>query len=345
MKSQDIKVSIIVAVYNSEEFLEDCIKSLVNQTLKDIEIIIVNDASPDKSQDIIDRWKQEDERIVSIVNSQNMYCGYTTNIGIKQARGKYVGFLAGDDFDDPGLFQTLIDHSDGMTADLVMEDSLYYYYSDNKKQIHTFLNEGMSLQEIKKKMVAHGGSNVAPWIIRRDFLVDNNLFFAEGIFFEDNPIVPIWIMLANKINTVHQAHYYYRQNPDSQIHKKDNPRVFDRIVSAKLFWKNVHEYHVYDDWKEEIDYNFFRVFVFNTLLNVLNTFKHLPLRKLRDIVQEYHLIAGNDIKANKYYISRKWTHDEKIINFVCFHPNAVWILHFYSGYLKFVGIAYKLIKG
>ena len=128
MISREIKVSIVVPVYNSAEFLDQCIESLVNQTLKEIEIILVNDASPDNSQEIIDKWKQKDERIVSIVNPQNMLCGYTFNIGIKCARGKYLGFLAGDDFDDPNLYQTLIDHSDNLTADIVMEDSFYMYY-------------------------------------------------------------------------------------------------------------------------------------------------------------------------------------------------------------------------
>ena len=345
MSSREIKVSIVVPVYNSAEFLDQCIESLVNQTLKEIEIIIVNDASPDNSQEIIDKWKQKDDRIISIINPQNMLCGYTINIGIKHARGKYLGFLAGDDFDDPNLYQTLIDNSDGMTADIVMEDSLYYYYSENKKQLLFFLNEGMSLQDIKRKMAAHGGSNVAPWIIRRDYLINNDLFYAEGIFFEDNPIVPIWVLLAKKINTVHQAHYHYRQNPDSQLHKKDNPRVFDRLISAKLYLNNVHKYNVYDEWKEEIDYTFFRIFIFNTLLNVANTFKNLPIARLRDAIKEYLSIAGKEIKHNKYYVERKMTFDEKILDYICFRPNAVWLLYFYRLYVWSVRFAYKLIKG
>ena len=345
MSNKEVKVSIVVAVYNSAQFLDQCIESLVNQTLKEIEIIIVNDASPDNSQEIIDKWKQKDDRIISIINPQNMLCGYTTNIGIKHARGKYLGFLAGDDFDDPNLYQTLIDNSDGMTADIVMEDSLYYYFSENKKQLHNFLNEGMSLQDIKRKMATHGGSNVAPWIVRRDYFLNNNLIFAEGIFFEDNPIVPIWILLAKKINTVHQAHYYYRQNPDSQLHKKDNPRIFDRLTSAKLYLSNVYKYNVYNEWKEEIDYTFFRIFIFNTLLNVANTFKHLPMARLRGAIKEYLTIAGKEIKHNKYYIERKMTFDEKILDYICFRPNTVWLLYFYRTYLWSVRLAYKLIKG
>ena len=194
-------------------------------------------------------------------------------------------------------------------------------------------------------MTAHGGSNVAPWIVRRDYFINNDLFFAEGIFFEDNPIVAIWILLANKINTVHQAHYYYRQNPDSQLHRKDNPRVFDRLISAKLYLDNVHKYHVYHEWKEEIDYTFFRIFIFNTLLNVANTFKHLPMARLRDAIIEYLTIAGKGIKHNKYYVARKMTFDEKILNYICFRPNAVWLLYFYRFYIWSVRLAYKLIKG
>lgn len=345
MNSPEVKVSIVVPIYNSAEFLDQCIESLVNQSLKDIEIILVNDASPDNSQEIIDKWKQKDNRIISIVNPQNMLCGYTANTGIKRACGKYIGFCAGDDFDDPRLFQTLIDKSAGLTADIVMEDSFYMYYNDNRKNKITCLDKGMTLQEIKRKMVAYGGTSPASWIIRRDFIIENNLFYAEGIFFEDNPIIPIWILLANEISIVHQAHYYYRQNPDSQVHKKDNPRMYDRFISAKLFLENAHKYNVYNEWKDEIDYTFFRIFIFNTLQGFLNTFKSLPIARLRDAIIEYLRIAGKEIKFNKYYIARKMTFDEKILDYICFHPNAVWLLYFNRAYLWSVRTAYKLIKG
>ena len=91
-----IKVSVIVPVYNVEEYLEKCLESLVNQTLKDIEIIVVNDGSPDNSQKIIDRYKEKYHNIISIEDI-NHGQGYARNKGISLAKGKYIMFLDSDD--------------------------------------------------------------------------------------------------------------------------------------------------------------------------------------------------------------------------------------------------------
>ena len=90
------KVSVIIPVYNVEDYLEKCLDSVINQTLKDIEIIVVNDGSPDNSQKIIDEYKKKDKRIISIMK-ENGGQASARNLGIKKARGEFLCFVDSDD--------------------------------------------------------------------------------------------------------------------------------------------------------------------------------------------------------------------------------------------------------
>lgn len=98
------KISIIVPVYNTEKFLEKCLNSLINQTLKDIEIICINDGSTDKSLQILEKFANKDKRI-QIINQTNSGLSVARNIGIKKAKGEYIGFVDSDDWVDLNFFE------------------------------------------------------------------------------------------------------------------------------------------------------------------------------------------------------------------------------------------------
>lgn len=100
------KISIIVPVYNTEKFLEKCLNSLINQTLKDIEIICINDGSTDKSLQILEKFANKDKRI-QIINQTNSGLSVARNIGIKKAKGEYIGFVDSDDWVDLNFFEQL----------------------------------------------------------------------------------------------------------------------------------------------------------------------------------------------------------------------------------------------
>ena len=110
----NIDISVIIPVYAVEDYIEECLRSVMSQSIKNIEIIVINDHSPDKSQKIINRLKKEDERIRVIILKTNIGLGFVRNIGIDAARGRYVWFLDSDDFME-----------NGNTGDTVYIDSLY----------------------------------------------------------------------------------------------------------------------------------------------------------------------------------------------------------------------------
>ena len=129
-----ILVSIVVPVYNTSKYLDECLSSLVNQTLKDIEIICVNDASTDNSLEILNSWAQKDNRITVIDSKVNMRQGAARNIAIKAAKGKYIGLVDSDDYIATTMYEELIVNSDNGQADIVV-GNMYATHS-NTDHIH-----------------------------------------------------------------------------------------------------------------------------------------------------------------------------------------------------------------
>ena len=112
------KVSIVVPVYKVEEYIDRCLDSLLNQTLKDIEIILVDDGSPDNCPKICDEYAQKDAR-VRVVHKQNEGLGYARNSGMEVAVGEYIAFVDSDDFVDIRMFEELYDVARGNDSDVV----------------------------------------------------------------------------------------------------------------------------------------------------------------------------------------------------------------------------------
>ena len=113
-----VKVSIIVPVYNVENYIERCLKSLVNQTLKDIEILIINDGTPDNSIEICEKYAKNDNRI-KIFNKENEGLGLTRNYGIERATGEYIAFVDSDDYVTLDMCENLYNAAIENNADIV----------------------------------------------------------------------------------------------------------------------------------------------------------------------------------------------------------------------------------
>lgn len=125
LKKEDMnkipKVSIIVPIYNVEKYLDRCIQSLVNQTLNDIEIILVDDGSPDNCPSMCDEYAQKDNRI-KVIHKQNAGLGYARNSGLEIAIGEYIAFVDSDDYVDTSMYETLYKKAITISADAVFVD-------------------------------------------------------------------------------------------------------------------------------------------------------------------------------------------------------------------------------
>lgn len=132
----DYKISIIVPVYNTGIYLKKCINSLLNQTLRDIEIVLIDDGSTDESRDICDEYAKKDDRI-SVIHKRNEDVSIARNIGIKKSKGKYIGFIDSDDWIESNMYQNMYKYIKDYDVDIVFCDAVTVY-DDKQSEIDSF---------------------------------------------------------------------------------------------------------------------------------------------------------------------------------------------------------------
>lgn len=228
-KVEKPKLSIIVPVYNSEKYLSRCLSSLINQTEKEIEIIIINDGSTDGTEQIAKSFAEKDSRIV-IIDQEHKLQGFARNNGIKQAKGEYIGFVDSDDWVDIDYFEKLYAAAKKYDSDVALATNVRIGNGKSKKRLNIIREEFITgIQE--KFDSCHQWRDGCPTnkIYRTEFLKKYNIFFAEGIFCEDKIFSLKAVYYANGIATVPSIYYYYYRNPNSTtkkisktaLHKKD----------------------------------------------------------------------------------------------------------------------------
>ena len=133
------KVSVIVPVYNVEQYLEEALRSLVRQTLRDIEIVVVNDGSTDGSLDIIKRFMEQDDRIV-LIDKENGGYGKAMNVGLDRASGEYIGILEPDDYVPLDMYEDLYETAAANDLDMIKADFYRFTTDDNSGNVHMYYN-------------------------------------------------------------------------------------------------------------------------------------------------------------------------------------------------------------
>ncbi len=212
-----IKVSIIVPVYNVEKYLRECLDSLVGQTLKDIEIIVVNDGSSDNSLQILEEYAAGDVRI-KVINQENAGVSVARNRGINCAVGEFVGFVDSDDWVDLDFCEKLYLAAKGDAADIA-GGKIILCAENGKFKKRRVKARNRALKTLKEKWcyLLDNGEHcyVCNKIYRRELLVDKKIFFAEGKKYEDI----LWSLQAIKLLgaavAIADVSYYYRYNPSS----------------------------------------------------------------------------------------------------------------------------------
>ena len=173
-------VSVIVCIYNSEKYLDKCITSLLNQTLKNIEIILVNDASPDNSKEIMEKYAMQDSRIVTIYNKVNGSPN-PGNVGILAAKADYFGFVDADDWVELDMYEKLYEKSEEGKIDVVISDSRYVDEGGDliRNEIiwESKIFEGENVKRNVADNFALKGGRLFTNIWKKSIVTDNNLFF------------------------------------------------------------------------------------------------------------------------------------------------------------------------
>lgn len=235
---REVKVSVVVPIYNVKPYLRQCLDSILSQTLKEIEIICVNDGSTDGSKDVISEYAKKDRRIV-VINKANSGYGASMNRGIARATGEYVAIVEPDDFIDQHMFDELYQAAVTRGRVDIIKSSYWQYFDDD--------GNGEKILNAPILAVCHPPKEVfdvwtypeiiyhhpAIWscLYRRAFLLENKVRFveAQGAGWVDNPFLLETFCLARAITWMPKPYYYYRQtNPNSSSFVKDCSMPFQR---------------------------------------------------------------------------------------------------------------------
>lgn len=220
------KVSIVIPIYNAEKYLEQCIESVVNQTLHDIEIICVNDGSTDTSLDIVKKYAAQDSRI-KVVDKPNSGYGSSMNAGFDIAAGEYLGIVESDDYADAEMFERLYSEAEKNRLDIV-KSGFYFYYS-TPKEINTpspVLTKNMprgvfcptkNLSIKKQLSVFNFKPTIWSAIYKTDFIRKNSIRFNEtpGASYQDLGFTFKVFALAERVKFIPDCFLHYRQDNES----------------------------------------------------------------------------------------------------------------------------------
>lgn len=225
------KVSVIIPVYNVEQYLKRCLDSIINQTLKDIEIILVNDGSTDNSLLICEEYAQKDERI-KIVTRKNGGLSAARNTGLEHATGDYIGFIDSDDWVDTNFYEKLYNAAIENDCDITFGDIIRK--GEKKHKIRLNIQNIEVAENIYDKInLARNVKNPGVWNkIYKKYLFDDGLRFEEGIYYEDGEFSIAIINKCHKIASVPNTYYYYFVNPTSIVKSKPTlKKIHDKITT------------------------------------------------------------------------------------------------------------------
>ena len=228
-----MKLSIIIPVYQVEDFLDKCIESLMNEKVQETEIILIDDASPDKCGDMCDKWAAKDKMIRVIHHKRNMGLSEARNTGIKIAKGDYLAFVDSDDFLESDTFQRLLSILENNKDIDILEFPVMQKYGDKHKQhLLTFPDHVYTdIYSYWFETQAYLHTYACNKVIRRSLF--NDVLFPPGKKFEDVHTYPKLLRQHPVVATTHVGCYFYRWNPKGITATADG-KALDDLLSAHI---------------------------------------------------------------------------------------------------------------
>ncbi len=315
--SQRIKVSIIVPVYKTEAYLEKCLDSLVNQTLNEIEIIVVNDGSPDNSQDIIDEYAKKYPEKVRAYIKENGGLSDARNYGLDFVNGEFVTFVDSDDYVELETYEKTYNYAKENNLDIVCFGGTMIYPDSEQKlsadseKLENEFNYLLSLPSACFK------------ISKAEIWKKNNLKFAVGLYYEDLELMPRLVLYTDKIGLLDEQFYNYIVREESIMNQVSyNPKLRSIFEVMKSLRENIQDKR----YREQIEYIHIA-----QLLHVA-TLRFLPFEEgKKDILEIADVMRKEFPKWYKNrYFKRLFDYKRKIACFLV--------------YFKQVSLLRKLIK-
>lgn len=336
-----VDVSIIVPIYNKGKYLKRCIDSILNQTLKNIELILVNDGSTDNSLEICKEYAENDSRII-IINKENEGVSKARNDGILIAKGQFVGFVDADDYIDKNMYQSMLMKCKNFKSEVCISN--YYIDSNNyqtpvKLDIHNdlifkenipdvfildLINSDPTIENSKTIM----GSSWR-FLISKHFLINENIYFPINIPLREDLLFVLKLMLKSESICIdHSCNYFYVNTEGSALKKfRENYFEMGLDVNNKME-KSLSAHKCKKSFKERLNYNYLNLFI-SSIVNETSQNSSYTFREKRKRIEK---ICNHDktkeviseINANK--LSKK----KKMIYLAIKYSKSLFLLSVYS---------------
>lgn len=291
MSNNKIDISIIVPIYNTEKYLKKCLDSLINQTKENIEFILINDGSTDKSEEII---KSYNDKRIKYYKNKNRGIGKTRNFGIEKSNGEYLMFIDSDDYVSNNCCEEMYKKAKDEKADIVVAD----YYKEMEGKIEYFKLQDFETSSLDENTELLHIINTGPCnkIYKRSLVLDSGALFDEQYKYEDTPFVMKCIKYAKKICKINEAYSYYCIHSKSETTIRDE-RVFDILEIVKI----VRGYYNDDKkYRESLD-----IFTVDLITNYTIQQRYQKNKKIRnkfiDACFDFMKKNIKDYKNKKYY--------------------------------------------
>lgn len=292
-------ISIIIPVYKTEKYLDRCVKSIIDQTYKDLEIILVDDGSPDNCPKMCDEWAKKDNRI-KVIHKKNGGVSSARNIGIKECTGDYITFCDSDDY-YTNDFSRVLEHIYGDTETEIFSVGLI----KNTRRISSFKEKILNLQ-VFEDLYYMVKNNVTiccvAKIIRRDFLLNNDGYFPSGIKSEDFAWCYNLTLRCTKLKLLPNCYYVYSDNAESVTHSATIKGIEDQLLNYERVYKLICSTQF--DKKQKKKLLRYLMFPYILLFRQLRLISEKDRKQaLQRIVEfKYLLFVPHGIKALLYYI-------------------------------------------
>lgn len=269
----NIKISIIVPVFNTQKYLCDCLDSLVSQTLREIEIIIIDDASTDFSPMIIEGYRKKyPNKIKAYRLPENSRQGTARNLGIRKAMGEFIMFVDSDDVIDIHSCEKMYKKALETHSDIVFCD--YEIFGDNIESEYQEHISKVLIHELgidKKKALLT--TSVVPWakIIKRKIVINNKITFPEHSYFEDQATTYLFYLYARKVDKVDEPLYRYRKSINSTTSNIEMEKIKQRTKMGIELIERIKAIDSSESYKEELEmFAFEQIFILGIITCVDN---------------------------------------------------------------------------
>lgn len=280
-----IKVSVIIPVYNTEDYLKECIESLVNQTLREIEILIVNDGSTDSSLEIMKEFKNKYPNIIKIFDKVNGGQASARNYALPFAQGEYLGFVDSDDWVDSTMYEEMYEKAEKEDADIVICDMVDHFPDRT-------VCYPSSRFENKFKVTPSACNK----LFKRSLVKED--VFPVGLWYEDFEFTTMQLMKTDCISVIHKGLYHCHCREVSTMYNNNSEKNQDILVVLEHLVEYVEKNGWYEKYKNVLEYLYIDHVLITSINRVqkqTNEKKKIVINNLRkEVLKKYNSFYKDD---------------------------------------------------